>query len=59
MLDILEQAAHGQTLEALIGAYEQLGRAARRLDGAEPEALRLPLRIAELSGGINLDLDAS
>jgi hypothetical protein len=36
VLAILEKTGHGDALEARIGAYEQLRRAARRLDRAEP-----------------------
>ena len=59
VLAVLEQAGHGQHLEAPVGADEQFGRPDRRLDGAEPQAFGLARRAAKLAGRIDLDLDAA
>ena len=59
MVAVLVEAGERRHLEALIGADEQLHRPDGGFDGAEPQALGLTLRAAELACGIDPDLDAA
>jgi hypothetical protein len=59
MLHGRDEARRGEELEALVDAHIKLRRNERTLNGAKLHAFDLPRDRAQLTGGIDLGLDAA